>query len=100
MITFLNDYFFYCNITFLYKKSETAKVIKSIFWIWSNTTSYSVKMLYTDNGREYVTSELQSFLRKQGIIYKTSTPHMLWQPLILKINSSTTSKSLKKVDIL
>ena len=41
--------------------------------MWSNTTSYSVKKLYTDNKREYIMSELQSFLREQRIIYKTST---------------------------
>ena len=29
--------------------------------------------LYTDNGGEYVTLELQSFLREQGVIYKTNT---------------------------
>jgi len=33
VITFLDDYSFYCNITLLYKNSEAAKVIKSIFWI-------------------------------------------------------------------
>jgi len=76
MIIFLNNYFSYCNIIFLYKKSKVAEVIKSIFWIWSSTTSYSVKMLYTNNRREYVMSELQSFLRKQGIVYKTSTLHV------------------------
>ena len=76
MITFLNDYFFYCNITFLHKKSEAIEVIKSIFKMWSNTTFYSVKRLYTDNRREYVTLELQFFLKEQEIIYKTSTSHI------------------------
>ena len=32
-----------------------------------------MKRLHTDNGGEYITSELQSFLREQEIIYKTST---------------------------
>ena len=41
--------------------------------MWSNTTSYPVKRLHTDNGEEYVVSELQSFLREQGVIYETST---------------------------
>ena len=50
------------------QKSEVADVIKSIFQMWSNTTSHSAKRLYTDNGGEYVTSELQSFLREQGVI--------------------------------
>ena len=30
-------------------------------------------MLHTDNGREYVTLELQFFLREQEVIHETST---------------------------
>ena len=73
MITFLNNYFFYCNIAFLHKKSKAIKVI------WSNTTFHSVKKLHTDNKREYIMLELKSFLREQRIIYKTSTPHVCQQ---------------------
>ena len=46
------------------KKSDAAEVIKAVFRLWSNTTSHSVKRLHTDNGGEYMTSELQSFLRE------------------------------------
>ena len=42
----------------------------------SNITARPVKRLYTDNRRECVTLELQSFLREQEIIYKTSTLHV------------------------
>ena len=58
IITFLDNYSSFYNIAFLHKKSEVANAIKSIFQMWSNTTSYPVKRLYTDNGGEYVTSEL------------------------------------------
>ena len=44
--------------------------------MWSNTTSHSIKRLYTNNGGEYVTSELQFFLREQEVIYKTNTSHV------------------------
>ena len=47
--------------------------------MWSNTIFYSVKRLHTDNGREYIMLELKSFLREQGIIYKTSTLHVCQQ---------------------
>jgi len=76
VITFLNDYSSYCRAAFLYKKSDIAEAIKAVFWLWSNTTSHSVKHLHTDNGGEYMTSELQSFLHEQGIVYKTSIPHI------------------------
>ena len=69
----LNNYSSYYNIAFLYKKSEAAEAIKLFSWIWSNTISYSVKRLHTDNKREYVVLELEFFLKEQEIIYKTST---------------------------
>ena len=64
------------NIAFICKKSEAVDVIKSIFQMWSNTTFHSVKRLHTDNGEEYIISELQSFLREQGIIHETSILHV------------------------
>ena len=73
IIIFLDDHSSFCNIAFLCKKSEAVDIIKFIFQMWSNTTSYPVKRLHTDNGEEYVVSELQSFLREQGVIYETST---------------------------
>jgi len=73
MIIFLDDYSFYYNIAFLYKKSEVVEAIKSILWMWLNTTSHPMKRLHTDNGGEYVISELQFFLKKQEIIHETST---------------------------
>ena len=44
--------------------------------MWLNTTFYPIKRLHTDNRREYVMLELQSFLREQEIIYKTSTSYV------------------------
>jgi len=73
---FLDDYSSYYRVAFLRKKSDAAEVIKSVFQLWSNTTSHSVKHLHTDNGGEYIISELQSFLAEQGIIHETSTPHV------------------------
>jgi len=75
IITFFDDYSFFYNITFLYKKSEATDAIKSIFWMWLNTT-HPVKRLHTDNRGEYVTLELQSFLREKKIIYEISTPYV------------------------
>jgi len=76
---FLDDYSSYCRVAFLRKKSDAAEVIKSVFRLWSNITSHSVKCLHTDNGGEYMTSELQSFLAEQRIIHETSTPHVYQQ---------------------
>ena len=76
MIIFFGDYFSYYSIAFLYKNFEAVKVVKFISWMWLNTTSHSVKRLYTDNEEEYIISELQSFLRKQEIICETSTSYV------------------------
>jgi len=76
VITFLDDYFSYCRVAFLRKKSDAAEAIKAVFQLWSNTTFHSVKHLHTDNGGEYMILELQSFLCKQEIVYETSIPHI------------------------
>ena len=76
MITFLNNYFCYYNIAFLHKKSEAVKAIESIFQMWQNITSHSIKRLHTNNGEEYIMLVLQFFLREQEIIYETSTPYI------------------------
>jgi len=76
VIIFLDDYSSYCRVAFLCKKSDAAEAIKAVFWLWSNTTSHSVKCLHTDNREEYMTLELQSFLCEQGIVHETSTPHI------------------------
>jgi len=79
VITFLDDYSFYCRVAFLRKKSDAIEAIKAVFWLWSNTTSHFVKCLHTDNGGEYITSELQSFLCEQGIVHETSIPYVYQQ---------------------
>jgi len=79
VITFLDDYFSYYRVAFLHKKSNAAEAIKAVFWLWSNTTSHSVKCLHTNNGGEYMTLELQFFLCKQGIVHKTSTSYVYQQ---------------------
>ena len=76
MIIFLDDYSSYCRVAFLCKKLDAIEAIKAVFRLWSNTTSYSVKRLHTDNGGEYMTSELQSFLCEQEIVHETSIPHV------------------------
>jgi len=73
VITFLDNYSSYCRVAFLCKKSDATEAIKAVFRLWSNTTSQSIKHLHTDNGGEYMTSELQFFLCEQGIVHETST---------------------------
>ena len=73
---FLDNYFSYYNIAFLYKNFEDVEAIKSIFQMWLNTTSHYVKRLHTKNRKKYVMSELKSFLKKQEVIHETSILHV------------------------
>jgi len=98
VITFLDNYSSYCRVVFLHKKSDAAEAIKAVFWLWSNTTSHFVKYLHTDNREEYMTSELQSFLHEQRIVYKTSTPHVYQQNGQAKwLNWTLLEKVLKRL---
>ena len=76
MIMFLDNYFSYYNIAFLYRKFEDVEAIKSIFQMWLNTTWHSVKRLHTENRKKYIMSELKFFSRKQEVIHETSILHV------------------------
>jgi len=62
MITFLDNYSFYCRVAFLHKKSDAAEAIKAVFWLWLNTTSHFVKHLHTNNGG--ITNFIWSYLHQ------------------------------------
>lgn len=38
-------------------------------------TNLKIKMIRTDNDREYVNKHFQTFLQERGIVYQTSVPH-------------------------
>ena len=63
------------SVNFLQKKSEAAICIMDFIAFIQKQTGNKVKVLKTDNGSEFVNSELGPFLKKNGILHQTSAPY-------------------------
>lgn len=61
-ITFLDDHTRKLFVYFLQRKDEVPEVVKRFVLFAENQTGQKLKILRTDNGREYVNERLRSFL--------------------------------------
>ena len=59
----------------LKNKSDVSMIIRSFSQLVAKQYSSVIKVLGSDNGGEYVNSELSSFFRDQGILHETTCPH-------------------------
>ncbi|CAN6568096.1 unnamed protein product [Malus baccata var. baccata] len=74
-VTFVDD----CTrMTWIYvmkNKSDMGMVFRSFFQMVATQYSSVIKVFHSDNGGEYIGSELSTFLRDQGILHETTCPH-------------------------
>ncbi|CAN6557534.1 unnamed protein product [Malus baccata var. baccata] len=74
-VTFVDD----CTrMTWIYvmkNKSDVGMVFRSFSQMVATQYSSVIKVLRSDNGGEYIGSELSNFLRDQGILHETTCPH-------------------------
>lgn len=68
--TFLDDYSGLSAIRLLKHKSEVAPAMREVFTMLENQSGYKVKALRTDNGGEYVSSAVSTYLKNKGIIHQ------------------------------
>jgi len=74
-VTFIDD-FSRCIWVFLMKnRSDVFSIFQGFSTEIQNQFSTSNKILRTDNAREYISSQFQSFLCSQGILHQTSCSH-------------------------
>lgn len=60
---------------FLKNKGETIKAFKE-FKIWiTNSKDKNIKILRTDNGREFLNKEMEMFFKANGIRHQTTIPY-------------------------
>lgn len=76
LLLFKDDYSRYRTVYFLRSKNETRNVerIKD-FIVMTNNHVGGVKTLRTDNGLEFVNSEVNDMLRKHGIHHQTTVTY-------------------------
>lgn len=74
-ITFIDDYSRKVYVYFMKNKSEAFEKFKQFKNLVENETEKRIKILRSDNGREYINREFALFLEKYGIQHQTTNPY-------------------------
>ena len=69
-VTFIDDYTRYCEVYFMKNKSEVFNKFKELELCTTNKCSFSIGTLRSDNGGEYLSKKLMSYLQQKGIYYE------------------------------
>lgn len=74
-LTFTDDYTRKVLVYFLHSKSDVFSKFKEYKALVENQLNLKIKCLRTDNGREYLSSEFISYLKRSGIVHQTSNTY-------------------------
>lgn len=74
-LTFIDDASGYRTVYFLKNKSEVLDKLKTFERSVADKFSRPLKILRTDNGREYVNGEVKKYLESRGIAHDTTAPY-------------------------
>lgn len=74
-VVFIDDFSGWRAVFFLKRKSEVTNYFKNFVAALRSETGYLVHTLRTDNGGEFRSTELQSWLTDRGIRLETSAPY-------------------------
>ncbi|XP_057529771.1 uncharacterized protein LOC130808310 [Amaranthus tricolor] len=74
-VTFIDDCTRMSWIYFLKQKSEVFHVFVEFYNMICTQFQTQPRMFRTDNGREYINSNMQQFFKQQGLIHQTSCPN-------------------------
>ena len=74
-ITLLDDHTGYSLISPLRRKSDAAAFLKTAITMLERQTGYTVKRIRSDNGGEFINTELDTFYQSKGIKSETSVPY-------------------------
>ncbi|CAG4960563.1 unnamed protein product [Colias eurytheme] len=74
-LLFVDDYSRMAFVYFLKAKNEAFKYFKVYKALVEKQTQKSIKILRTDNGGEFCSTEFESFLDKEGIVHQKTNPH-------------------------
>lgn len=74
-LTFVDDFTHKVFIYILKNKNETAKIFKIFKAYVENQTEQKIKILRSDNGGEYLSNFLKSYLEESGIQHQFTVPY-------------------------
>ena len=73
--TFLDDFSKLSIVRIITYKSETTTTVREVLHLLENQAKRRVQAIRTDNGREYVNTELTQYLKSRGILHQTTVPY-------------------------
>lgn len=65
----------YRHVYFIKHKSDVMEIFKKYNSMIKNKYMHSVRILHTDNGREYVNKTFKDYLSKEGIVHECTAPY-------------------------
>ena len=74
-VTFIDDYSRCCQVYFMRHKSEVLDKFKEFEAATTNDSGESIGTLRSDNGGEYLSNELEEYLKSKGIHHELTVPH-------------------------
>lgn len=74
-ITFIDDCSRYVKVYTLKSKSDAFDTFVQYKELMENQTGRKIKILRSDNGREYINNKFIDYFKKNGIKHETSVPH-------------------------
>jgi hypothetical protein len=74
-LLFVDDYSRMTHVYFIKTKDEALKCFIEFKAKVENCTSNKIKILRSDNGKEFCNREFDSFLKKNGIVHQKSNPY-------------------------
>jgi len=75
-LTFIHDFSRKTHVYFLKAKGETFEKFKQYKVLVENEIGHKIKVLRSDNGREFVSKKFDAFLAKCGVQRQTSAPYL------------------------
>lgn len=75
MVTFLDDYSNYSIVKLLKKKSDVYDAMLEVIPFMETQTEKKVKAVRSDNGGEYMSTDLKDFFTLRGIDHQTTMPY-------------------------
>ncbi len=94
-VLFIDDYSGMRFIHLLRKKSEAARKFMELIHTIRGETGNLVRTLRTDNGGEYSSKELMTWLTRKGIKHETSAPHTPQQDGMLERGIRTVTEGAR-----
>jgi len=75
ILQFIDDSSRWGQVYFLKSKSEVSQALQDFVIMMENQTGRKIKIIQSDNGKEFVNATIDEFLKKRGIIRRLTVPY-------------------------